>query len=415
MKNYLNSTEFLHKKGIELIILLYILVVLIIGLSMQSISDLMIGFKNIFMTPGTLITDYMVVGGMGPAFVNAGIVALIAYIILVLNRVSFKGMAIAVIFTLMGFALMGKNVWSILPIIFGVFIYSKATGRKFVTNIYPALFGTALAPIVTQVAFGFGWGVLGGTIIGILVGTVIAPVAIHVLKFHEGYNLYNTGFTAGLVGLIFIKILRAYGFDTETSVIWGTEFDIYVRTFSIVIFASMLIMGIIISGPKSKDYYKILKHPGTIVTDFVKIAGVGNTLINMGLVGLIGVIYIELVGGNYNGPTLSGLLTMVGFGAFGKHPFNIIPIMTGVWLGAYLSIYETGAPGAILAALFGTALAPIAGKFGPIIGILAGMVHLYVVSTIGVIHGGLNLYNNGFAAGFVAAFFLAIIKGVKKD
>lgn len=415
MKNYLNFTEFFYKKGIELIVLLYILTVLIIGLSMQPLSDLVIGLKSIFMTSGTLITDYMVVGGLGPALVNAALVALIGHIILVINKIFFTGMAVAAIFTLMGFALMGKNIWSILPIILGVFIYSKATGREFVTNIYPALFGTALAPLVTQAAFGFGWGILGGIIIGILVGIVISPVASHVFTFHEGYNLYNVGFTAGFVGLIFLNVLRGYGVDTVAPIIWGTEFDAYLRIFSIVIFASMIIIGIIISGGKSKDYYKILKYPGTIITDFVIIAGVGNTLINMGLVGLIGVIYIELVGGNFNGPTLCGLFTMVGFGAFGKHPFNIIPIMAGVWLGAFVSIYEVGAPGTILAALFGTTLAPLAGQFGPIIGILAGMMHLYVASTIGIVHGGLNLYNNGFAAGFVAAFFVAIIKGVRKD
>lgn len=415
MNSQLNFTELFHKKGIELIVLFYILAVLIIGLSMQPLDELMIGLKNIFISSGTLITDYMVVGGMGPAFVNAGIVALIGHLILVLNKVSFRGMAIAAIFTMMGFAFMGKNIWSILPIIIGVFIYSKATGREFVTNIYPALFGTALAPLVTQAAFGFGWGILGGIIIGIIVGIVVSPVASHVLSFHEGYNLYNVGFTAGFVGLIFLNVLRGYGFDTDTSVIWGTEFDGYLRIFTIVVFISMIGIGIIISGRKVKDYYKILKYPGTIITDFVSISGFGNTLMNMGFVGLIGVAYIELVGGNYNGPTISGLFTMIGFAAFGKHPFNVIPIMAGVWLGAFLSTYEIGAPGTLLAALFGTTLAPIAGQFGPIIGILAGMVHLYVVSTIGIIHGGLNLYNNGFSAGFVAAFFVAIIKGIRKD
>lgn len=415
MKSYSNFTEFFHKKGIELIVLLYILVVLIIGLTMEPFGELIIGLKKIFVTPGTLVTDYLVIGGLGSSFVNAGIVALISYIILILNKVSFRGMAIAVIFTMMGFAFMGKNIWSILPIIFGVFIYSKATGREFVSNIYPALFGTALAPLVTTAAFGFGWGILGGIIVGILVGIVIAPVASHVLTFHEGYNLYNVGFTAGFVGLVFLNILRGFGFDTETSISWATEFDGYLRLFSIIIFTSMIIIGLAIAGKKAKEYKKILKYPGTIITDFVSIAGFGNTLINMGLVGLIGVVYIELVGGNYNGPTISGLFTMVGFAAFGKHPFNTIPIMAGVWLGSFISIYEANAPGTMLAALFGTTLAPIAGQFGPFIGILAGMVHLYIVSIIGSIHGGLNLYNNGFAAGFVAAFFVAIMKGIKKD
>lgn len=410
-----NLKDFFKRKQVEIVVLFYILVVLITGLSMQPLDELIVGLKDIFVASGNLITDYMVIGGVGPSLVNAGVVALIGYIIFLANKVALRGVATAVLFTMMGFALMGKTIWSILPIIFGVFIYSKLTDREFVTNIYPALFGTALAPLVTYAAFGFGWGILGGIIAGILAGMVIAPVANHALAFHEGYNLYNVGFTAGFVGLIMLNIIRAYGYDTEGAMIWGTEFDGFLRIYSIIIFASMIIIGLILGKDNLKDFKKIIKEPGVAITDFVNIAGFGNTLINMGLVGLIGVVYIELVGGSYNGPTVSGLLTMVGFAAFGKHPLNIIPIMAGVWIGCLFSIYDANAPGALLAALFGTTLAPVAGQFGPIIGILAGMTHLFLASTIGIVHGGLNLYNNGFSGGFVAAFFVAIMKGIKKD
>ena len=179
--------------------------------------------------------------------------------------------------------------------------------------------------------------------------------------------------------------------------------------------SSMLVFGILISRNEKEDYKKILKEPGITVTDFINVAGFGNTLINMGLVGFIGIAFIELLGGHYNGPTLSGLFTMVGFASFGKHPLNILPIMVGVWLGSLFSIYETNAPGTVLAALFGTTLAPVAGRFGPFVGILAGMLHLTLVSTIGVVHGGLNLYNNGFAGGFVASFIIAIRTGIWED
>lgn len=69
----------------------------------------------------------------------------------------------------------------------------------------------------------------------------------------------------------------------------------------------------------------------------------------------------------------------------------------------------------ILAILFSTALAPIAGKFGYKIGILAGFLHVSMVSNIGYLHGGLNLYNNGLAAGFVAMILIPIINIFKKE
>lgn len=415
MKENSKSITFIKQKRIELVTLAYLLVLLITGALLQPVDELLIGLINISKSPGMLVTDYMVVGGVGPALVNGAIVGLIGYIVLILNKVPFRGASIAALFTMFGFGLLGKAIWSVLPIIFGVYIYSKLSGQKMITNIYPALFGTAVAPLVTQAAFGFGWGIIGGILIGIIAGIITPPIASHVLRFHEGYNLYNVGFTAGLVGFLLLSILRAFGYDSEIILMWGTEFDSFLRTFVIIIFLSMIILGYILAKHRLKDYMKIIKHPGTLITDFTNIGGLGNTLINMGLVGLIGVIYIELVGSSYNGPTVGGLFTMIGFAAFGKHPRNVIPIMVGVWLGTVFSIYEATSPGPMLAALFGTALAPIAGQFGPIIGVLAGAVHLFIVSKVGVLHGGLNLYNNGFSAGFVAAFFIAIINGFKKD
>jgi hypothetical protein len=36
-------------------------------------------------------------------------------------------------------------------------------------------------------------------------------------------------------------------------------------------------------------------------------------------------------------------------------------------------------------------------------GILAGMLHVSLVSNLSFLHAGMNLYNNGFSGGFIAA------------
>ena len=64
--------------------------------------------------------------------------------------------------------------------------------------------------------------------------------------------------------------------------------------------------------------------------------------------------------------------------------------------------------------------APIAGRFGWHWGVLAGFVHASVAQTVGQVHGGLVLYNNGFAAGLVAAVLVPVIlslqpAGTKQD
>lgn len=405
----------MKKKLAEIIVLIYILYLLLIGLLLQPLDELFQGLYNIITSTGVLITDYMVIGGVGPALVNAALVGLVGYIIVRINSVPMTGPSIASIFMMIGFGLFGKNIWSIFPIIFGVLIYSKITNQRFKKHIYPALFGTALAPLITYYALGTSLGLLGGILIGILAGMLLPSLATHLLKAHEGYSLYNVGFSAGFIGLLMYNILRGYSFTSQINIIWGTEFDNLIRLIIIPMTISMIIIGFIMNKGSFMGYKEIFNYPGILITDYLNIVGFWNTLINMGLVGLVGIIYIELVGGNYNGPSLGGILAIIGFGSFGKNPKNIIPIMLGVFIGTLFSIHDASAPGPLLAALFGTCLAPISGKYGPLIGILAGFAHLSIVSFVGEIYGGLNLYNNGFAAGIVATIFIAVIRGFKKE
>jgi hypothetical protein len=69
----------------------------------------------------------------------------------------------------------------------------------------------------------------------------------------------------------------------------------------------------------------------------------------------------------------------------------------------------------LIAILFSTTLAPIAGNYGPIIGIIAGMSHMILVTNVGIIHGGINLYNNGFSGGIVAGVLIPIVDAFKKE
>jgi hypothetical protein len=119
------------------------------------------------------------------------------------------------------------------------------------------------------------------------------------------------------------------------------------------------------------------------------------------------------VGSVLNGPTIGAILSVVGFGAFGKHLFNCAPIVAGVLLLTLIKGADPAESGLVLAALFSTSLAPIAGRFGWRWGILTGAIHASVAQSVGVLHAGLNLYNNGFAAGIVATLVSAVILSVK--
>ena len=133
----------------------------------------------------------------------------------------------------------------------------------------------------------------------------------------------------------------------------------------------------------------------------------------MGVCGFVGILFVAMTEQTFNGPVLAGLFTLVGFAANGKNILNTVPILLGILLGKFgtnVSPFTLAISG-----LFGTALAPIAGVFGPLAGIVAGWLHLAVVQNIGLVHGGLNLYNNGFSAGIVAGFLLPIFNMISDN
>ncbi|WP_448831750.1 DUF1576 domain-containing protein [Camelimonas sp. ID_303_24] len=133
----------------------------------------------------------------------------------------------------------------------------------------------------------------------------------------------------------------------------------------------------------------------------------------MGVSGFIGMAYVLLVGSDLNGPVIGAILSIVGFAAFGKHPRNFVSVMAGVFIGSLAKPWNAADPSIVLAALFGAALAPIAGRFGWHWGIVAGFLRSSAALSVGVVHGGLNLYNNGFAAGIVASVLEPVIVAIQ--
>ncbi len=391
---------------------LYMLALIIIGLLWpgETLKYTWDGFLAIMKVPGILISDYFAVGGVGATLINSGLVGLMGLGLIFFSKTHFSGPTIAAVFTMAGFGLFGKTPINIWPIIAGVALAAVLKKDNFRSVIVVALFGTALGPLISQVAFGLDWGYPAGVILGMVTGMILPAMASHVLHNHQGFNLYNVGFTCGVVGIYLTAMLMLAGEELLLAELWYTQQQLLLGLVFFIYFGVMLIVGW--SGWKTTR--KLWKYPGTLVSDFVTEEGMPATLFNMGLVGLIGLSYILIVGGEFNGPTLGGVFTMVGFAAFGKHVKNIWPLMLGVFLAALFSSHSPADPGPLLAALFGTTLAPVAGNFGPLVGILAGIVHLGVVMHSGPFHGGMNLYNNGFAGGLVGTIFVGVSRWINQ-
>ncbi len=376
------------------------------------------GLLQIVMSPTILITDFMEVGGVGPAFVNAATVAFFNLYLLKRFKMRINGLLIAAFMTVLGFSFFGKNIVNIIPIYIGGYLYAKYQKIPMKNVILVIMFSTALAPIVSEIIFsGFmpiEYGYALGISVGVLIGFIIVPLSSHMLRFHDGFNLYNIGFTAGIVGTVFTSILRSFDITVEPENILYLKQNNELAALLIFLFGYMIAAGIYINRNVLKEYVRILKYRGRTITDFTQLVGYGMTFFNMGVMGLLSLFYVLALGGVLNGPIMAGIFTISGFAAFGKHPKNCFPIVAGVMLAGYFIGMDFSSTGFLISALFSTTIAPIAGTYGPGIGVVAGMLHLALVTNIGVVHGGINLYNNGFSGGLVAGFLVPIIDAFRK-
>lgn len=231
------------------------------------------------------------------------------------------------------------------------------------------------------------------------------------LHLHQGYNLYNVGLTAGFIGLFAASLPSAGGKSIASISSWGTAANPWLFLLIPILSLTAIGMAFICCGKKSwKEFLSILKLPGRLPSDFCELSGPGGALVNIGVLGLAYSAYVAIVGAPFNGPVIGGLMTLMGFGFFGKHPKNVLPVFLGLLAAALLFGKGLSESWVILAFLFGTALAPIAGEFGLVIGMLAGFLHLVLVERSGTWHGGMNLYNNGFAGGLTATLIVSVIE-----
>ncbi|MBK1620872.1 hypothetical protein CKO42_21065 [Lamprobacter modestohalophilus] len=400
-----------------LIVAGYALAFVLFGLLIDTPSDVLHGLGSILISRDTLLTDYMGVGGIGAALVSTGLLTLAACLVYALNRVRMTGTAIAALFLVLGFGLFGKNLLNVWFIIAGVALHARWRGQPFSTHINTAFFGIALSPIVSEILFSttlpLSISLPLAVVTGLLIGFILPAAAAQLFRAHDGFALYNMGFTAGLVGTLVVAIYASYGFVADPVFIWTTGNNLLLGSFVGVLLLSMVLLGVVIDRRAFSRFWLLMRASGQAPSDFLASAGLGATLINMGLSGAVGLVYLLAIGGDLNGPTIGALFSIVGFAAFGKHPRNIIPIIAGVFLGSLAKPWGVADPSVQLAALFGTNLAPIAGYFGWQWGIIAGFIHSSAALSVGVVHGGLNLYNNGFAAGIVASILVPVILAIR--
>lgn len=403
-----------HRRYVKVLyaMLVFCLAWIVLGFLMDTPRNILDGLRTICLTEDTLITDYLETVGPGAAFVNAGLVCLFSVALLYFSGDPVNGYTMVVMGLMAGFSLFGKNLVNILPIVLGTYLYAKLKREPFSKYVSVSLLATSLSPMVSYLAFATHRPLmpLVGVLAGLLIGFCMPPLAAYTFRIQNGMNLYNSGFACGVLGMILVPIMTAFSLQPETVLYWSTGHNLrYGLGLGAV--CAVLILGGLIRGGRTalRRYRRLLRTSGRAPSDYLRAFGAPAVCINMGINGLLGMVYILLIGGDLNGPTLGGVLTIMGFSAYGKHLLNIGPVMLGVLIGTVTNHVPINNSSLQLAGLFGTTLAPFSGVFGWPAGVLAGLLHSSVVLQSGLAVAGMNLYNNGFSGGLIAIVLYPIL------
>lgn len=406
------ALKYLHN---DLYLELLCFVFFILSFCFEPIKEVLEGYVEILKSPSILLTDYVYVGGVGATLLNVSTVLLFNLIMLKLLKVNISGPVYCGIIMICGFSFFGKNIMNTLPIYFGIWLFSKFKKIPYKSLIIAILFSTGISPLVSYTFFGFGLeyyiSIPLGLLFGIIVGFLIPAYAAHTIVFHEGYNLYNTGFALGILSALFYAFFRLVGLDVQTVQLYDDTNSIVFYILLGVISIIFIILAICGDFQVFKKYFKLIKTSGRLISDYNKEFGIEAVMLNFGILGLILLTLFACLQIPLNGILFGSIFAILGCSAFGLHIRNVLP----VWIGSALAIVVAMAVrndftilvsrdmNMLVAFIFASGLAPISGKYGIVYGICGGFMHIMLTPSMISLQGGFDLYNNGLSAGFEAS------------
>lgn len=384
------------------------------------------GLARICTLPAQLTKDYFKpeLGSISGSMLNYFLVGAVCCALMFLPGAKVNGGTVLGFFLTLGFCSYGMSIVNILPLMLGVAVYSLIMKQPFGKNLNFFMFATAIGPLITEVLFRYPsatethgitlTGVLLALIIGVVFGCAMPALCAHSPGFHKGYDLYNAGPAAGfLCFLIYAVLYKTAGIEAPAI---GAELGdgnaAFVNIFCAIVFGLCVAFGFMLGG--AKDYGRLFTDSG-YKSDFTAKYSTGANVLNVGVYGLFILLYYNLIGARFTGPTMGAIFCMLCCCCNGATPLNVFPIMIGyVIMGllnrAGVTAFAVNAQAIVVGLCFASGLAPISGEYGVIAGIVAGALHYCLVTSVPAIHGGFNLYNGGFTAGIVCFLYVPILE-----
>ena len=396
---------------------------LIAAVCMADRAQMFSGLWKILTNPGKVSTNYFAVGGYAATFLNMGLVAAICLGLYCIPGAKANNASTLAFILTLGFCSWGINIVNIWPTILGVVLYCVVKKEKVSANVNAMLFSTGIAPLITELMLrypgqdvvAFTWyGTALAMLVGLAIGFFLPAGLTYSPKVHKGFDLYSAALPIGMMAFFLQAILyKTLGVALPAAPAAETlqvASRMTVNIFCGAVFGICVIVAFLM-GCRPKDYWNLLKDPA-LVTNFSSTYGNATFLMNVGVYGLFILAYYNAIGATFNGVTFGIIFCMLACCNSGSHPGNVWPIMAGYVLSSLgfglLSKLTGGdftgainAQAIMVGLCYANGLSPIADKYGWHFGILAGVMHYVLVTSVPALHGGYCLYNGGFTAALI--------------
>lgn len=402
----------------------------------------------IMISPCPLVTDYLSIGGLGSAMLNAGACGMVCVFFMLRLKGESRANTLAGFFLVVAHCFYGLNVLNMWPCFLAPFLYLRLKKLNYKNNLHICMFSTSFSPFISEFLFrytqkgSYQFGQLNLTLEGIvlallfsiLLGFIIPAILPGAQAWHKGYNLYNGGLAFGLFGFfVFNFMYKTMGIlsmgrisrNNEIYNRFGHSYQHYADIFFLLIFAFCFFLGYFLNGKSIRGYRQLLKDTG-YRSDFSEKYGMPVCLMNIGIHGTLFLLYLNLViiftdGAGFTGPTIGVMLAALTFTAMGQQPLNVWPILLGYQCLYFVTMFFCHANGREITwalstqaylngVAFATGLCPIVGRYGIRAGIAAGFMCASMCTATSALHGGYVLYNGGFTTGITALILLPILE-----
>lgn len=399
---------------------------------MPDRADMLPGLLRIIKSPTLSSTNAFSIGGYAATFLNMGLLGLICSSLYCIPGDKPNHEAVLVTLLTIGFGSWGIHILNIWPTMLGVALYDLVRKKPLGNHTNLMMLTTGLAPFISEILVRYPYDhvvditlprILLAFLVGIPAGFTIPAGLRNARNVHKGLTIYSAALPVGMAAFFMQSVLyRVMGVEIPSAVSdLHVAAPAIVNTFCCILFG-VFTLAAILMGCRPKEYWELLMDPN-LVTNFSATYGNRAMLMNAGLFGFFILGYYNLIGAEFNGVTFGVVFCMLCTCNAGSHPFNVMPIMIGYALIAW--VFELIAPFAhgnftlslnaqaiVVGLCYANGLSLLSDQYGWFWGMFAAALHYCMVTTTPLVHGGMCLYNGGFTTGLVCLLLMPTLEKI---